>query len=149
MRLLWNVRHILDLLLKWVYQVFTMKSSSRAGELMKSHCISGLDRPLDPIPSISSFANLLATQGVMICRHLIYIHFLHRSSLKRPFPKTDKATLPWTTLCCSITPVVSTHSAVLIAYLLTFTEPEGSVRLNNEKLFSSRKLNRFQVVTED
>lgn len=39
---------------------------------MKSHCISGLDRPLDPIPSISYTANLLATQNVMVCRHLIY-----------------------------------------------------------------------------
>lgn len=40
--------------------------------IMKNHCISALDRPLDPYISISCFATLLATQDVMVCRHLIY-----------------------------------------------------------------------------
>lgn len=35
-------------------------------------CISVLDRPLDPMPLISYFVYLLATQDVMVCSHLIY-----------------------------------------------------------------------------
>lgn len=52
--------------------LITKPSFTCAVELMKSHCISALDRPLDPIPSISCFATLLATQDVMVYRHLIY-----------------------------------------------------------------------------
>lgn len=37
------------------------------------------------------------------------------------------------TLCCSITPVVSTHPALLIAYLLTFTNCSKTV-LQNKKI---------------
>ena len=39
-------------------------------------------------------------------------------------------------------------SVLLVAYLLTFAEPRESVWLNNEKLFSSWKLNRFHNATE-
>jgi len=48
---------------------------------------------------------------------------LHRSYSKRPFPRSDRATSPWTTSCCSITPVVSTRSTPLVSYMPTFTGP--------------------------
>ncbi len=39
---------------------------------MKNLCISVLDRPVDPVPLISYFVYLLATQDATVCSHLIY-----------------------------------------------------------------------------
>lgn len=115
------------LIFKWQHQVLRRFLSFRSAVKLKSLLLTAT---LSSTPSISCFV----THAISGLQAFNLSVFLCRSSLKRLFPKSDRATLPWTTLCCSITRVVSTCFTVLLLYLLTFTESGKSIQLNDDKL---------------